>query len=393
MVFPLNNLPTQSRFWGREVEKKIVNLENSLRSSDINNTTRDSQLQVTATQAVVAANLAQEAAQEAADAAANASAAINGLGSLDDANSTYKINAANVTVGTLNAININGSQITGSTLQTAPSGRRVEIESTNTSYFDENNNFAGQINGFTSLGGVATLDVASSGSGSVRVFGSGVTLRGAAESFLSLNGNGCFVSRFNGVPINLITDGNIEANGNLSATGSMSSSSVSTGSISCSSVSSTGSISGTTVSSTNFSGTVNTSIANNTQTSFSGNLFINSSGNMFRNPTISSREAKEDIAPYTFDTEAFIAVEPVTFKYKDGVIANPDEAGMDHLGFILEDFEAAGVAEHLTIPANEIDVYKGLRYDKLYMMLHKVVQEQNKTIKELTARIEALESR
>lgn len=75
MVFPLNNLPTASRFWGREVEKKIVNLENSLRSSDINNTTRDAQLSVTAGQALIAAEEAQAAAalaQSAADAAQGA---------------------------------------------------------------------------------------------------------------------------------------------------------------------------------------------------------------------------------------------------------------------------------------------------------------------------------
>jgi hypothetical protein len=336
---------------------------------------------------LIAAQSAESAAALAQEAADEAQSAIDSIVNLG-APGGPTINAANITVGSISGDRVTGGEIIGTTLKTASSGRRVEIQSTSTAYFDENDNFTGRVLGAGTDRG-ATLELTSGASGELQIWNGGVIMYGAGGTFAGLSDNGFAVGGNR-----LYTIGaNIEADGNLVATGSMSSGSVSTGSVSCSSVSSTGAISGTTVSSTNFSGTVNTSIANNTQTSFSGNLFINSSGNMFRNPTISSREAKEDITPYEFDTDAFISIAPVTFKYKDGVIANPDEAGVDHLGFILEDFEEAGVAEHLTIQANEIDVYKGLRYDKLYMMLHKVVQTQQQTIKDLTARIEALETK
>jgi len=125
----------------------------------------------------------------------------------------------------------------------------------------------------------------------------------------------------------------------------------------------------------------NTSVANNTTTSFNGNLFINSSGTMFRNPSISSIEAKENVTEFTFDTDAFISVNPVTFNYKREAVRTDEEAQTTSLGFILEDFEGIGLSEFLTIPSNEIDQYKGLRYDKLYMFLHKSVQEINERLK------------
>jgi len=102
---------------------------------------------------------------------------------------------------------------------------------------------------------------------------------------------------------------------------------------------------------------------------------------MFRDPSISSKEAKENIQEYAFDTEAFISVNPVTFYYKEGVFSNPVEPQIKQLGFLLEDFEDIGLGEHLVIPANEVDKYKGLRYDKLYMFLHKTVQELNERVK------------
>jgi hypothetical protein len=44
-TFPKNNLPTDSLNWGREVEKSINNLESTFKSAQINNITRDNQLQ------------------------------------------------------------------------------------------------------------------------------------------------------------------------------------------------------------------------------------------------------------------------------------------------------------------------------------------------------------
>jgi len=146
------------------------------------------------------------------------------------------------------------------------------------------------------------------------------------------------------------------------------------------------------VNSNNYLGNKFSSVADNTTGSFAGNVFINTSGNMFRSTVTSSREAKQNIKPIEFDADAFIAVNPVEFNYRPEAVMNPEEAEISQLGFILEDFEEAGVSEHLVIPTNEVDLYKGLRYDKLYMYLHKVVQKQNETIKTLEARLDALEA-
>jgi hypothetical protein len=75
MTFPQNNLPSDARYWAREVEKRITNLESSFSSSEINNTTRDSQLQVTANNALSAAIAAKEAADAASTAAGDAETA------------------------------------------------------------------------------------------------------------------------------------------------------------------------------------------------------------------------------------------------------------------------------------------------------------------------------
>lgn len=370
MVFPLNNLPTQSRFWGREVEKKIVNLENSLRSSDINNTTRDSQLQVTATQAVVAANQAQDAAEDAAAAAQTANNAITGLGSLDDASSTYKINAANVTVGSLSGDRISGGEIIGTTLKTASTGRRVEIQSTSTAYYDENDNFTGRIIGAGTDRG-ATLELTSGASGAVYVWNGGVISYGAGGTYAALSDNGFAVGGNR-----LYTIGaNIEADGAIIASGNASSSSISN--------------SGT------YTGNGFPSIAANTvtgTTTFAPNVFISSTGNMARNTTTSERRAKENIEELSFDTEAFISTNPVTFNYKREAVSDDEQASERNLGFILDDFEEAGLTDFLIAEPFEGDEYKQLRYNLLYMYLHKVVQEQHHVIKDLTARIEALET-
>lgn len=381
MVFPKNNLPSGSQYWAREVEKQVTNLDAGFRRSEINNTTRDSQLQVTASQALIAA-------QAATQAAADATAAINGLGSLDEATSSYKINAANVTVGSLSGDRITGGTIIGTQIQTATTGRRLKLESTQASFWDENNNYTGSILGAGTSRG-ATVEISSGSTGRVGVWSGGVFINATGGVEASFDSGGLNMSN-GGISI---TNGGINTNsGNISVgNGTISTNGCSMGSSNISALS--GTITGGTVAASNFSGTYNTTIAGNTTSSFAGNVFINTSGNMFRSTATSSREAKDNIQPYTFDTDAFISVSPVTFNYKPDAVSDPEETQISQLGFILEDFEDAGVGEYLTIPTNNMDKYKGLRYDKLYMLLHKVVQEQNETIKDLTARLEALEAK
>lgn len=392
-TFKRNYLPSQSQPWAKEVETKIDATERNLKTLDVNNRSKDEQfaaslsrLDTAARNAAIAAEDASIAAQDAADAAATAQAAIDGLGSLDEATSTYKINAANLTVGSLSGDRISGGEIVGTTLKTASSGRRVEIQSTQSAYYDQYNNYTGKLiaEGTDRAG---TLQMFGPGTGRLGVWSGGVYMSATGGVEASVDSGGLSINS----SISL-SNGNLTTNnGNVTVgNGQVSTNGCTMGS---SNISASGTVSGGTVSASNFSGTYNTTIAGNTTSSFAGNVFINTSGNMFRSTATSSREAKDNIQPYTFDTDAFISVSPVTFNYKPDAVSDQEETQISQLGFILEDFEDAGVGEYLTIPTNEMDKYKGLRYDKLYMLLHKVVQEQNETIKTLTARIEALEAK
>lgn len=394
MTFPTNNLPTQSRFWGREVEKKITNLEGSFKSAEVNNTTRDSQLSVTAGQALIAANQANAAAGQAGAAAIAANNALSGLISLGSDGSSYDIAAGNITAGTVTGLNI-----VGGTLSTS-GNRHIEITATEAKFYDGDGTFSGRVTAEED-GRAATLYIGSSVSG-VFMYNGGIELQANGPVEIS-GGNGLHsagpISTDSDLTVGgsfspaSISTGSISSSSDITASGTISGNTISGSSVSASGTVSGSTVSGSTVSASNFSGTVNTSIAGNTTGSFTGNVFINTSGNMFRSTAGSSREIKDNIAPYDFDTDAFISVNPVTFNYKTEFLSNPEEAQISQLGFIVEDFEDAGLAEYLTVPANEVDNYKSLRYDKLYMYLHKVVQKQQETISGLTARIEALESR
>ena len=340
MVFPNNNLPSDAKYWVREVEKKIVNLENSLSSSDINNTTRDSQLQVTASQALIAAQAADAAAAEAGVAAdAAAQAAQDALDAIDAANAASSlandaqddalaalqdiIDLGNPNGPNIYANNISGGTISGVTLVSSSGSNQITLQ-----------------NGVISISG-------SGGSGQIRgAGGSNFELYAGSSGTIYVSANS-----LQGVWCDFAEFGS---------------------------------------SGSRFYGEYFPTVAGNPNNTYPANVFMNSTGEMFRDPSISSREAKENIKSYEFNTDDFIAVNPVTFEYKEE--AFPTLSGKNNLGFIVEDFEDIGLGEHLVIPANDIDKYKGLRYDKLYMMLHKVVQEQDKTIKDLTARIEALET-
>jgi hypothetical protein len=360
--FKRNYLPSQSRPWAKQVEDVIEATERTLKSLDVNNRSKDEQFAASLSRldaAVISAINASALADAAQDEAitANSVAVQAGL----DATEALQdiIDLGNPGGPTINASNINAGTLTGVLFRTAAAGTRVETTSSSVNFY-----------GPSSLGGSITGNYG--GQNAVVINSAG---------YLVLDGNVIINSGL------AVTGGNLVANdGNISTVNTLSGGTISGGTISGSSVS------GGTVSASTFSGTSNPSIGQNSTSSFAGNLFINTSGSMFRSTSTSSREAKENIVPYEFDTDAFIAVNPVTFNYKLDAVQSQEETEINQLGFILEDFEDAGVGEHLVIPANELDQYKGLRYDKLYMMLHKVVQAQDETIKNLTARIEALES-
>lgn len=329
MTFPANNLPTASRTWAREVEKKVTNLESSFRSAEVNNVTRDSQLSVTANTALSVANVAQQAAEDAASAAAQAqsaaalaqsaadtanavastannaaaqaqaaadtaNAAIAGLGSLDEATSTYKINASNITVGAINA-----DLITTGSLS------------------------ADRISGGT-ISGVGNIT----------------------------SGGTIFAT------VNLGCGQNIGVNGNAIVGSDL------------------------TVGSTSVNGAITRAFLSGGGTT--GASFTNS-GSLVR--TSSSRRYKTEIQPLELDLEDLYNTEPKTFKRIDEVEEDPESARV-YPGFIAEELAGTSLDKFVFYSKDEDGNLRpeGIHYPELTAALLMA-------IKDLNARLEALESR
>ena len=105
----------------------------------------------------------------------------------------------------------------------------------------------------------------------------------------------------------------------------------------------------------------------------------------------SSRRYKRDITPLAFDTEAYLTPQPVTFKYNPGIITSPGQEDNILIGFIAEDFHDAGIND--VVVYNDDNEVEELKYDKMVMFLHKIVSDQQATIKTLTERVAALEAK
>jgi hypothetical protein len=342
--FKRNYLPSQSRPWGKQVEDALDAAERNLKTVDVNNRSKDEQFSASLNR-LDAAVIDARSASEKADVAQDAAIIANGLASAANTEASLAIqqvvdlgavggpaiNASNINGGTISGNFINGGVITGTTI----SGDTISGGTITGTTISADNITGGTLNSPSINGG--------------SISGSSIT-GGSLTSIGNLE-----------VPFGTILGDDIYGTSNVRTDGY-------------------------------YIGNRNITIGGTTTSSFAGNCFVNSSGYMFRSTNTSSREAKENILSYEFDTDAFIAVNPVTFNYKLDAVQSQEETEINQLGFILEDFEDAGLGEHLIISANEVDTYKGLRYEKLYMMLHKVVQSQDETIKNLTARIEALES-
>jgi hypothetical protein len=405
-IFPRNNLPTDSLNWGREVERSVNNLESGFRTAEVNNVSRDAQLQsnvrrldTTVTQLAIttaaadAANAAAIQALEEADAAqatattanttaieANATAisanstaieantkaiealeeagaaqeeaieantkaiealelaqgfqleidaaqdeataantkaiealedateALQGLGSLDEATSTYKINASNLTVGTLdasviNVTNLNASNITSGSL----SADRIS---------------GGVISGVGNITSMATIFAA----------------------------------------VNLGAGVNIAANGSLFLGGDA-----------------------------NIDGRILGSIGTfNATTTSTANLFVASNGNFAR--STSSRRYKADIQDMDYGMKA-LELQPRTWvdivEYEEN--GNSAE-GLNRIpGFIAEELHDLGLNE--LVQYNEDGQPDAVYYDRMLVAILPVIKNQQELIENLTTRLAALEDR
>jgi hypothetical protein len=363
-VFKKNFLPSQSQPWARQIQDKLTDVEARFKTEIINNRTRDEQLQSSYNRLDKAVQAVTVTANTANAAATTANGIINNIYTAGTTNiNGSKIADNTISIGKLVANSITGETISGGTItgvkfRTREDGQRVEMGGTDPgdriSFIAPNGTVGAEVLG-SYFQGDSTKPAAylqSKGGWIIIANGSSSAINGTnANAFTVLSGNtqvnnGTFAVGDDDAIFrqNIVVDGRISSDGTYNAT----------------------------------------------PTAAAANLHIFSNGQFVRTTTTSSIEAKENIRPLEFSLENFISVSPVVFDYKPGIIG--DGSGNNVIGFIAEDFEAAGFEKLITPPETEGD-YKSLRYDKLYMFLHKVVQEQNETIKELTARIEALESR
>ena len=105
---------------------------------------------------------------------------------------------------------------------------------------------------------------------------------------------------------------------------------------------------------------------------------------------MSSKRFKTEIHNMDKASEAILALQPVTFRYKKDF----DPTGTAQFGLVAED--VAKVNPDLVVRDNEGKPY-GVRYDQVNAMLlnefikaHRKIKEQSKRIEELTARVDGL---
>lgn len=120
----------------------------------------------------------------------------------------------------------------------------------------------------------------------------------------------------------------------------------------------------------------------------SANVVVDSVGNIYR--STSALKYKQDIR----DIEEIDISQFRPIRYKSNL--NRDDQTKDHFGFIADEAHDAGYTELVSYGAvNEetgIAEVEGFRYDRMTVLLTKVVQQQQETITALEARIAALES-
>ncbi len=108
--------------------------------------------------------------------------------------------------------------------------------------------------------------------------------------------------------------------------------------------------------------------------------------------TTSSKRFKEDIKPMGKSSEALLALQPVTFRYKKEI----DPTGTPQLGLVAEDVEK--VNPNLVVRDQEGKPYS-VRYDQVNAMLlneflkeHRRVEEQDRRMREQDRKIQKQET-
>lgn len=102
----------------------------------------------------------------------------------------------------------------------------------------------------------------------------------------------------------------------------------------------------------------------------------------------SSRRFKENIVDYDYEASRLLSVNPVTFDFKDGILAE-GENPFNHFGLIAEDLHDAGLTHLVKYDAEGQS--RGIEYEMLSVELLGIVKKQQTAIDDLFARVQALE--
>lgn len=379
MIFPASNLSTAAQPWGRVVEKSIGSLETLVATERVNNAARDAQ-------AVV--NI-----KRLDDSVVGLASTVASIKTITDnvfVTGTTEINGYNIKAGTINATSINAGELVGFTIKTAASGTRVEIAGTSATFY-YGSDVAGKINGTNLFGSMNMAMTYANGDRGIYLEPQGGTWLGT-NGALGIGTNGAYLrtSDFSkslnmlstGVDIvgPLGVSGTITGNGNINASTLTANSSAYIPSIT-SSLSVSGNLS--------TDGTLTrTALATGASTTCT----ITGSGNFVR--TTSSERYKQDIQGLSVDYDELISLEPKRFRLKEEVIDYGSDARY-YGGLIAEelnqleslrDFVGYEKLEDGTIRPDSV------YYGELTAALLSAVKHQDSLIKDLSARIIALEN-
>jgi hypothetical protein len=353
--FPNSNLPLTSQPWGREVEKRLVDTALTVRSNEINNNARDTQLAASLNRV----NSALLKAQEAIDSVVSVEEAVYYPG-------TTEIDGGNIRANTIAANKISAGELVGFTVKTGyTDNQRVELNSSNIAFLDSNNNSAGSISASVYSPTQSSLNIQTSTGGA---------------GLFATNGIGSFFGTGCSIQVGTGTYGNIDISAtNANAGVTLSGSFVSTGAR----FESNGLNSGDYIQCLD---TYNRNVQ-------SGRIMYVASNGTY-NSASSSERYKQDITPYEVDMGKLMQLEPVSFRYKQSVAELGDSADVAH-GFIAEQADAIGLTEFVDYEADEEGNLRpdNFRYIDFTAALLDVVKKQQVAIESLSARLDVLESK
>lgn len=353
MSFRRNYLPRQSQPWARELQARIQTFEKDFTQSEINNRTRDDQLQASYNRLDKAfSDLRIQ--QDSLEALINniyvpETQELNGVKLSDGSVTAEKIESKSITAeqieggtitadeidsdyvyaGAIEANQITAGTLTGFTIQTSQSGQRVVIQTDDRIAFYRDGPteamgflYADSTDGFYLLGSekVTIKGEDTEGNGLVLRSNSGIEIRGGGPGFV--------------VSINTSVDltGNFRLN-NL--------------------------IGGSTTGAS-----------------------INGQGSLIRTP--SSIRYKTDVKPLELSASDVLSMQPKSFKLKDEYELYGNQA-IDYPGFIAEDLAGTGLDIFVSYAKDENGelIPDGIRYAELTSALLIALQELNQRVTEL----------